>query len=625
MKTELKIILLSVAAGFSTWVLNAVLDFLVFSSGQSFLDILLFSLTPSELSFRVVLILVSIACGFMLSRYFVRARRAEEVLRQSEEKYRTLVENMQDGIFIIQDSRLCFVNKSLAAMAGYSVEETIGMDFQRLVAPEDLEIVRYRYAHRLAGEEVPNEYEFSLLHKDGKTRIRVHMVVGLIPFQGKIATMGTIKDITRQRHIEESLRESKEFLEKIMENAINALYVLDLEGRCTRVNRRASEMTGYSSEELIGKHFSLLISPDALPEISRQFINVAVHGMTVSQYEAEIVRKDGKKRIITFSAVPLLHDGRIISIVGSAEDITDRKRVGEELRKLSTAVEWTADSIVITDRNGIIEYVNPAFEATTGYTREEAIGKTPNILKSGKHGAQFYKKLWDELRAGRVFRAVFINRKKNGELFYDEHTITPIRDSRGIITHYVSTTKDITERIQAEERLRELAERDPLTNIYNRRKFFDSLKEGVERAKRYGRPLSLLLFDIDHFKKVNDTYGHDRGDAVLKTLVHIVEKSIRKTDMFARYGGEEFTLFAPETTLQGAMELAEKIRQTVETHSFDEVGRITVSIGVSEFKEGDTMDSLVRRADSALYLAKRKGRNRVEKETMPPPTPSACR
>ncbi|MCC6347203.1 MAG: PAS domain S-box protein, partial [Nitrospirales bacterium] len=604
MKTELKIILLSAAAGFSTWWIDAVLDFLVFPSGKSFPDVLLFSLTLSELYFRVIIILVSVVFGLLLSRYFARARRGEEIQRQSEEKYRTLVENMQDGIFIIQDTRLRFVNRALAAMAGCSPEEIIGRDFQQMVAPEDLETVRSRYTKRLAGEEVPNEYELRLLHKDRHTRILVHIVVGLIPYQGGVATMGTVKDITRQRQIEESLKQSKDFLEKIMDNVTDALYVLDLGGRFALANRRTSEITGYSHEELAGKHLSLIISPGLLPDVQQHFIDVSVHGMTVSQQETEIVRKDGAKRTIAYSAAPLLFDGRITSIICSAEDITDRKRAGEELRKLSTAVEWTADSIVITDRNGLIEYVNPAFEANTGYTREEAIGKTPNILKSGEHDVPFYKNLWDEILAGRVFRSVFVNKKKNGELFYDEHTITPIRDSSGVITHYVSTSKDITERIRAEEKLRELAERDPLTDIYNRRKFFDLLRGGVEQARRYGRPLSLLLFDIDHFKQVNDTYGHDRGDVVLKTLARVVEKSIRKADIFARYGGEEFTLFAPETALQGALDLAEKIRQTIESHSFSQAGGITVSIGVTELEEGDSMDSLVRRADSALYLAK---------------------
>ncbi|MFO0753830.1 MAG: PAS domain S-box protein [Thermodesulfovibrionales bacterium] len=620
MRTDLKIILLSVAAGFATWVLNAVLDFLFIASGKSFLDTILFSLTPAELYFRVAVIFVTIVFGFLLSRSFTRSRRAEEVFRQSEELYRTLVEHMQDGIFIVQNSRLRFVNRALAAKAGCSPEEIIGMDFQQMVAPEDLPTIRDRYMRRLRGEEVPNEYEFSLLHKDKSTRIRVHTVIRLIPYQGGTATMGTLKDVTQERQMEEAIKKSKDFLEKIMDNVTNALYVIDLEGRFVRMNRRTSEITGYSPTELIGKPFSLLVSPAALPDINQQFINVSVKGMTLARHETEIVRQDGTKRVIACSAAPLLFDGRITSIVCSAEDITDHKKAEEEMRKLSAAVEGTADSIVITDKDGIIEYVNPAFEANTGYTKEEAIGKTPNILKSGEHDMQFYQRLWDELLAGKVYRAVFLNRKKSGELFYDEHTIAPIRDSRGAITHYVSTAKDITERIRAEEKLRELAERDPLTNIYNRRKFFDFLRGGVEQARRYGRPLSLFMFDIDHFKVVNDTYGHERGDAVLKSLVQEVEKNIRKADVFARYGGEEFILCAPETTLQGALDLAEKIRQTIESHSFDNAGRITVSGGVTELREGDSVDSLIGRADSALYRAKEKGRNRVEKETTPPPT-----
>jgi diguanylate cyclase (GGDEF)-like protein len=170
---------------------------------------------------------------------------------------------------------------------------------------------------------------------------------------------------------------------------------------------------------------------------------------------------------------------------------------------------------------------------------------------------------------------------------------------------------EIVERKRAEEKLRDLSEKDPLTQIYNRRKLFELLEMEIRKSKRHQRPLSVILFDLDHFKSVNDTYGHDRGDQILKTTTSIVSDTIRKTDISARYGGEEFIVVLPETGLEGAAALAEKMRSNIEQYSDPDTGMVTISAGVAEFRSEDTGATLIKRADGALYAAKRKGRNRV--------------
>jgi diguanylate cyclase (GGDEF)-like protein/PAS domain S-box-containing protein len=171
---------------------------------------------------------------------------------------------------------------------------------------------------------------------------------------------------------------------------------------------------------------------------------------------------------------------------------------------------------------------------------------------------------------------------------------------------------EIAERKRVEEKLRELSEVDSLTMIYNRRKFFEILGAEVEKVRRYGRPLSLIMFDLDHFKRVNDRYGHGVGDLVLKTTASVVGGVIRKVDVFARHGGDEFLVLCPEVGQEGAAVLAEKIRSTIEQHTYPEVGKVTVSAGVSEFDGEDSGVSLIEKSDGALYLAKKRGRNRVE-------------
>jgi diguanylate cyclase (GGDEF)-like protein/PAS domain S-box-containing protein len=171
---------------------------------------------------------------------------------------------------------------------------------------------------------------------------------------------------------------------------------------------------------------------------------------------------------------------------------------------------------------------------------------------------------------------------------------------------------EIAERKRVEEKLRELSERDPLTMIYNRRKLLELLGIEVEKAKRYSRPLSIIMLDIDHFKKVNDNYGHTTGDIVLKTITNIVGSVIRQVDIFARYGGEEFIVLSPETSIEGALVLAEKIRVAVGQYSYPAVGNVTISAGVAELLDKDSGAALITKADEALYVAKKGGRNRVE-------------
>ncbi len=173
---------------------------------------------------------------------------------------------------------------------------------------------------------------------------------------------------------------------------------------------------------------------------------------------------------------------------------------------------------------------------------------------------------------------------------------------------------DITERKRLQEELRDLSEKDPLTALYNRRKLYEILSQESKKAARHERSLSLVMFDIDHFKSINDTCGHDIGDVVLKTIAKVVASVLRSTDVFTRYGGEEFVIVCPETDLAGVSVLAEKIRSTIENFSFTDVGRVTISSGISMFRSGDTCSTLIKRADLALYDAKESGRNRVAAE-----------
>jgi len=295
-----------------------------------------------------------------------------------------------------------------------------------------------------------------------------------------------------------------------------------------------------------------------------------------------------------------------------AGSFLERQFALDQITKLSKVVEQIDDTVVIADKAGVLTFVNDAFITHTGFSREESIGKKTSILKSGHHDKAFYEDMWAQILAGKIFRGLLTNKKKNGELFYEEITITPIKNDAGDITSFVSTGKDITQRIEMQHNLENLASTDKLTGIYNRHKFEELFENEIKRALRYKHSLSLIMFDIDYFKKVNDIYGHDVGDEVLQKIVNIVKDNIRSIDIFARWGGEEFFVLCPQTSIENTKVLAEKLRKAIEVFSFVEAGSITSSFGVTSYTPKDTRDTFIKRVDDALYMAKNKGRNRIE-------------
>ncbi len=286
----------------------------------------------------------------------------------------------------------------------------------------------------------------------------------------------------------------------------------------------------------------------------------------------------------------------------------DAKR---HVQMLAQAVTQAGDAVMITDAHGTIEFINPAFEEITGYSRAEAIGRRANLLNSGQHSAKFFADLWKTVRAGKPFRSVFTNRRKDGDVFFEEKTISPIRDADGLITHYVSTAKDVTARVRMEDRLRHMANYDVLTQLPNRSLLADRLRQAILRAQRDALEVALLFIDLDNFKVINDTLGHAAGDRLLVQVSRRLREGLRQQDTVARLGGDEFILVLEDLT--GALDtlaVVEKLQDSFARPFVVETGELYVglSVGIARYPhDGQDMDTLLKHADIAMYKAKAMG------------------
>lgn len=427
------------------------------------------------------------------------------------------------------------------------------------------------------------------------------------------ATLG--REITERRRVESVLRAS----EANLAHAHRIARLITWEWRpaddTLRWGPDANDVLGIAPHKL-GDKLSEFLQwvPAEDHDIVRNALHGAAHTPGVFGFEHRLLSPEGHIRLVRGHG-ELQRDSQQqpARVVGTLQDITQIRRAEERSRQLSSALEQTADLVMITDRDGRIEYINPAFESATLYTREEVLGRKPAVLKSGRHDSAFYQEMWKTLLAGEVFRDVVINARKDGTIFYEEKTITPIKNDRGRITHFISTGKDISERMHTEQRLHFLAHHDVLTALPNRAMLLERLERALVHAKRHKTAVAVLFLDLDRFKMINDTLGHDIGDRLLMQLADRLQPCLRQEDTVARLGGDEFTVLLENVLhLPDVSKVASKLLDAIGKPFFvDSVELfVTGSIGISMYPaDGETPHVLLKNADTAMYQAKEDGGN----------------
>jgi len=532
---------------------------------------------------------------------------------QQEGLYRILAENSFGGVYVVQDGVFRFLNHHAAAYAGYSVEELTGKKAPSIVHPEDKETAKKNASDMLKGKR-SSPYKFRIIDKNGVTRLILETVTS-INYQGRPAVLGNSMDIT-------DIKEAKELYRILAENSFGGVYVVQ-DGVFRFLNHHAAAYAGYSVEELTGKKAPSIVHPED-KEIARRYVSDMLKGKRLSPYEFRIIDKKGVIRWIMETVTSICYQGRP-AVLGNSMDITELRNATqkmEEQKALADSILSAMPQAVVVMQNYEILFANNALETVFGWKLDDVIGKKVKTL---------YKSEKDFRNSSRYINLILEKEKtcsletlclhKNGKemmcMQYNSKIGQSVKNGK-----IVSIFEDITKRKHAEEELRESEKRylelsitDGLTKLYNTRHCYNILEAEVARANRFKHPLSILMMDIDNFKRFNDTYGHMEGDNVLIRFADVLCRSIRKIDYACRYGGEEFVVILPETIADQGIILAERIRKTFKKEVFTAKKgineHVTVSIGVAQITPQEGLTEFIKRADKRLYKAKEQGKDRT--------------
>jgi len=548
---------------------------------------------------------------------------AEQALRASEEKYQHILETIEDAYYEVNlrgDLVLC--NSAFCRMLGYSQSELIGVSNRRFQSPEMAARVFATFNEVYRTGVTAHSFDWEMIRKDGSTVLGEGSVQLARNLAGEATGFrGILRDVTERRKVEQALRESEEKYRSILETIEDAYYEVDLHGNFVLCNSAFCRMFGYAESELIGTNHRHLHTPEVTAEVFKTFNTVYSTGAPITSFDWETICKDGT-RLTNEGSVQLVRNlnGDAVGFRGILRDVTARREMVQALRdsearfrsltNLSSDWYWEQDAAF---RYTCMESRHKNADST----QASFLGKCPwetelDIETSG--GWEAHRQM---LVTRRPFRDVVMHRMlSNDRPYYISVSGEPIFDADGNFTGYRGVSREITEQKIAEERIQHLATHDALTGLPNRVMFSHLLTTAIPVAERQQRGLGVLFIDLDRFKFINDSLGHEAGDTLLKEIATRFKKVLRASDVVARLGGDEFVVLIQD--MADAAQAAAVARKIISAAIrpvllMGRECRVTASIGIALYPDnGHDEQTLMKNADIAMYFAKEEGKNNYQ-------------
>ena len=555
-------------------------------------------------------------------RDITERKRAEDELKKSEEITHAITDFANDAITMMDNKgNISYWNPAAELILGYTSAEAIGRNLHELITPE-----RFLPAYLAAfpefqktgqGNAIGKTQELAARRKDGR-EIDVALSLSAVKIKGAWHSVGILQDITERKRADDALRESEERYRVLVENASDIIFRTDVNGQLTFVNPAMIHVTGYEKEELIGMQYTILIRPDMRDNALKFFGRQMVKGLQNTYTEYPIITKDGKNLWFGQNTQLIVNNGKVTGFQVVSRDITELKRMDDKLQfeeqRFRAFVEHASDMIVLVNPEGVILYVNPAIESILGFKPEERIGANGSEIvhpDDVKALADVFNTLSRDTNSP-VINGELRLRHKDGSWRTLEAVGSNLVNNN-VVESIIINYRDITERKKAEEQIQYMATHDLLTDLPSLRFAKDRLFVALGMARRYKKAVAVMFIDLDGFKDVNDTLGHDAGDYVLKQVARRMLSCVRETDTVSRVGGDEFLIIATEINApENVAQIAEKVIQLVSQPIIFNGSQavVSASIGIALFPDDDTdMDQLIKKADEAMYRVKKTGKN----------------
>jgi diguanylate cyclase (GGDEF)-like protein/PAS domain S-box-containing protein len=558
--------------------------------------------------------------GYIGSCLDVTERKAaEQALAENEAKMSAVLENVSAYIYIKdEDGRYQYVNRNCLTLWNLSMNEVIGATDDKFFDAQSARRIRKTDQSVLVEGKAIQTEESNIVTATGKTATYWAVKIPLRRENGSIyGICGISTDISELKRLEMSLLENEKLLSESQRIARIGSWRIDLPANkvtWSDETYRIFQTTQDSFKQNI-EAFTQRIDPQERQALQTWLNDLLEHEKAGTQ-QFKMLLPDGNERILEMHGeLNCDANGQATAINGTVQDITERLLAEQQLRLNAQVFDFSREGIIITDAQNKIVSVNPAYTEISGYSFEEALGRNPRLVSSGKQDKAFYEEMWRQILNQGHWQGEVINRRKNGKLFPQWLSISVIRDQSGHISHHIGIFNDLSEYKAAEERIQFLSNFDPLTHLPNRDLLRDRTQLALAAAQRANSSFALMYLDVDRFKIVNDSMGPSIGDQLLKELARRLIEHLHPDDTLCRQGGDEFIFLLPNTDAEGAAHVAQKMLELI-AQPFTLEGQrmtLTASIGIAQYpQDGNELEQLAQSADAALFRAKQNGRNNFQ-------------